>query len=167
MKNFILLFLILMAHAESMMAQNLPATKRKFTPKVQFDAYSVPMYSGPRVKPLNAKYFSDKKRNALKQAWKKGEVNYAGHFYLVFWPISPTRQMSAMLDIKTGRVYDAPWSCSFYQFKKDSRLLIVSPPNDDKEGFYEPKDCNCPLSVIYIWDDSRKLFKQHSTIKLK
>ena len=84
MKKFILLFLILMAHAESMMAQNFPATKRKFTPKVLFESYGVEMYSGPRVKPLNAKYFSDKKRNALKQAWKKGEINYAGHFYLAF-----------------------------------------------------------------------------------
>ena len=82
MKKEILIFLIFTCHVLGMTAQNLPSSKRKFVPKVKFEDYTVDTYEGTRVKPSNAKYFSDRKRNALKQAWKRGEINFAGHFYL-------------------------------------------------------------------------------------
>lgn len=59
----------------------------------------------------------------------KNGMNFAGHYSFAFWGCGSPCKLSAVVDLKTGKVYDGVESGLGYSFRKDSRLLIVNPPD--------------------------------------
>lgn len=58
---------------------------------------------------------------------KENGVNFAGHFCFCYWGCGSPCKLSAVVDLRTGVVYNGLPSGIGYSFKKDSRLLIVNP----------------------------------------
>lgn len=83
-------------------------------------------------------------------------MNFGGHYCFVEWGCGSPCQTSALVDLKTGVVYDGVDAALGYEFRKDSRMLIVNPP--DSTGFY----LNCPYCepLIYVWNEKSKKFEQ-------
>jgi len=80
-------------------------------------------------------------------------LNFAGHYCFAYWGCGSPCQMSAVVDLKTGLVYDGPSAGYGYQFKRNSRLLVVN-PDDPHTG------CAGCTTEYWIWDDHHKKFLQ-------
>lgn len=85
-----------------------------------------------------------------------GGPNFAGHFALVEWGCGSGCQAGAIVDVRTGRVYDLPEATGFgTSYRLDSRLLVLNPP----EVVFEVvgPDGDIPewggKSAYYVWED--------------
>lgn len=79
----------------------------------------------------NAKKF----KTAIANGARDG-LNFAGKYVLISWGCGTMCQTIAIVDADNGNIYFAPFSSSLgVEFKKDSSLLIVNPPNKIKETF--------------------------------
>jgi len=67
-------------------------------------------------------------RTAIRQGYKNNKLNFAGHYCFVWWGCGSPCQQSAIVDLKTGRIYDTLSGGSGYEFRKDSRMVVVNPP---------------------------------------
>ena len=123
--------------------------KRKFKPSKTFKDFPVTeKFKGKPAKELN---FSTCKygklyKTASKKALKSGPV-FAGRFAFASINCGTGCYSSTIIDMKTGKVYDGPHASSGYQYKLNSRLLIVNPPPPG--GFYTP--CEVCEPVMYEW----------------
>jgi hypothetical protein len=77
--------------------------------------------------------------------------NFAGHYSFVYWGCGSPCKLSAVVDLITGKVYNGPPAATGYSFKKNSRILIVNPP--DSAGFYVKNR---------IWQPEQYIFKKDS-----
>jgi hypothetical protein len=79
-------------------------------------------------------------------------MNFAGHFCFAFWGCGSPCKLSAVVDLKTGKVYNGVESGLGYSFRKDSRLLIVNPP--DSTNWY---DVTVPYAIpeAYEWTGTK------------
>ena len=79
---------------------------------------------------------------------KQNGVNFAGHFCFAYWGCGSPCMLSAVVDLKTGKIYNGLPSAIGYSFKKDSRLIIVNPP--DSTNWY---DITVPYAIPeeYEW----------------
>lgn len=84
-----------------------------------------------------------------KQGIKEQGVNFAGHYCFVFWGCGSPCKLSAVVDMKTGKVYDGPTSEMGYSFKKESLVLVVNPPLD-ATGYYN-KNIMWQQPSEYMW----------------
>jgi len=87
-----------------------------------------------------------------KDGVKEDGVNFAGSFCFVSWGCGSPCQVSAVVDMKTGIVYNGLPSAVGYKFEKDSKILIVNPP--DSTNYY-PKNRWVPYPEQYIWTGKR------------
>jgi hypothetical protein len=93
-------------------------------------------------------------RTRLREGVKAGP-NFAGHFTLVAWGCGSSCQEWAIVDARTGRVFD--WlvrSTAGAEFYPNSRLLIVDSPKRVAEMFggSVPADCAvCGTPDAYEW----------------
>lgn len=94
------------------------------------------------------------KTTTLKGVEENG-VNFAGHFCFVYWGCGSTCKLSAVVDMKTGIVYNGLHSEIGYEFKINSNILVVNPP--DETGFYN-KNIMWQQPSEYIW--TGKTFKK-------
>jgi hypothetical protein len=79
-------------------------------------------------------------KNDIKRWHGATGLNFAGHYCFAYWGCGSPCQMSAIIDLKTGIVYEGPPASLGYEFKKNSRLLIVNPGNTADSCFYcQPK----------------------------
>lgn len=130
--------------------------RRKFNPHKKFgDFWVSERFKG---KPVTILDFSTSKygklyKNASKKAIEKGAV-FAGHFAFASVDCGTGCYACTIIDLKTGKVYDGPHASSGYQYKINSRLLIINPPQAD--GFYTPCDYCDP--ELYLW--TGKSFKK-------
>lgn len=70
-------------------------------------------------------------RTRLTQGAERGP-NFAGHYALVTWGCGSTCQNFAVVNAKTGKIYDIPFgSANGTEFRLDSNLLIVNPLMND------------------------------------
>lgn len=130
----------------------------KFEPYISFSDFKVNIIDNRKYADLDLKsniganYF----RTRLKEGYSADTANFAGHYTFVFWGCGSPCKSSMLIDRKTGKIYDAPASELGYDFKVNSRMLIVNPP--DSNGFYD----NCPYCkpIIYIFDERTKTFKE-------
>jgi len=95
-------------------------------------------------------------RTRLKDGYSADTANFAGHYSFVYWGCGSSCQSSLLIDRKTGKIYDSPGASLGYDFKVDSRMLIVNPP--DTIGFYY--DCSYCKPIIYIFDEQTKTFNE-------
>lgn len=78
-------------------------------------------------------------------------LNFAGHYCLAYWGCGSPCQMAAIVDMKTGIVYDAPSASYGYRSKANSRLLLIN-PDDPHTG------CAGCTTEYWLWDEADKKF---------
>ena len=94
-------------------------------------------------------------------------VNFAGKYCFVQWGCGSSCQLSAIIDAATGKIYAGPDASMGYEFRIDSRMIVVNPPNkysdDDPyhsdSSFYR-SDCIYCQPLIYIWNEEQKMFEE-------
>ena len=128
----------------------------KFQPSVSFSKFKVKVEKS-KVKPdLKSHELGRKFRTTIKEEYENAESLFAGHYTLAYWGCGSPCQMSVLIDRRNGKIYDAPTASVGYKFQKDSRMLIVNPP--DSLGYYI-KDCPYCKPEIYILNEKTKKFE--------
>lgn len=97
-------------------------------------------------------------RTATKNDIEENGVNFAGHFCFAYWGCGSPCKLSAVVDLKTGKVYNGLPSGIGYSFTKDSRLLIVNPL--DSTNWY---DITVPYAIPEEYEWTGKEFKRIKT----
>ena len=130
----------------------------KFEPYISFDDYKVSRIDHKRHAELNlnSNKFARNFRTRLREGYSADTANFAGHYTFVYWGCGSPCQSSLLIDRQTGKVYDSPCASLGYDFRVDSRMLIVNPP--DTNGFYD--DCFYCKPIIYIFDEKTKTFNE-------
>jgi hypothetical protein len=131
--------------------------REKFSKPIQFDKYRVDTFSGK----LTAIDYSSNKtarrfRSAINWSIDQYGMNFAGHYNLARWGCGTSCQSGAITDLKTGGVYDIPTASLDYEFRKDSRLIVVNPP--DSTGYYDY--CSYCEPELWIWNANKKKFEK-------
>lgn len=130
----------------------------KFEPYISFNDF--PVIKHLIIKNIHLDLKSLKGANEfktrLKEAFKADTINFAGHYTLVFWGCGSPCKISMIIDRLTGKIYESPTSSLGYEFKSDSRMLIVNPPNEN--GFYD--DCIYCKPIVYVFDEKNKKFDE-------
>lgn len=128
----------------------------KFEPYIGFDDFPVEKIDHNKYADLDLK--SNKNANnfrtSLREGFSADTANFAGHYSFVSWGCGSPCQNSLVIDRKTGKIYDSPGSSLGYDFRIDSKILIVNPP--DEKGFYH--DCAFCKPEVYIFDEQTKKF---------
>ena len=146
-------------------AQDREDETAEFNPKIKFDDFKVPVYKGKKAK-LN-RYSSHTARlfrTTLKHGYQTPEINFAGHYTLVAWGCGSPCMAGAIIDVKTGMVYDIPRSGGGYDSRQNSRMLIVNPPfkrNLSDSTFFYFKNRLYAIPKIYIFDETTKKFSRY------
>lgn len=124
----------------------------KFKPEVSFNEYKVGVQTIKAELNFSPLYKSFK--TVISNAYKKNDCLFAGHYSFIWWRCGMPCQCGVMVDRRTGRIYDIPVASYGYQFEKDSRMLIVNPP--DSNGYYE----NIPECTpeVYVLNEHTKAF---------
>jgi len=128
----------------------------KYKPNVLFTDFQVkPVSPKPKIK-IDWNSYKDAKhfKTRISEACNKENVNFAGHYCFVYWGCGSECFVSMVVDALTGKIYDGVGATSGFDFKPDSKMLIVNPP--DSTGFYSDRSYCKP--IIYIWDEKSKTF---------
>jgi len=87
-------------------------------------------------------------RTALRRGAAKGP-NFAGAFTVVLWGCGTSCQSGAVIDARTGRVWNLPQSLARgAQYRLSSRLFIADPIPP------KPQPIESPFVLYYEWRDS-------------
>ncbi|MBC7850146.1 MAG: hypothetical protein H7Y31_10445 [Chitinophagaceae bacterium] len=129
--------------------ENDEIIKHRFNPIKRFVNFKVKVEK-IKKKPLKLNYSTSKfaklYRAATLLAVKQG-VDFGGAYAFASIPCGLGCYSSTLTDMRNGKVYDGPHASFGYEFKTDSKLLIVNPPSAD--GFYEAcEDCEPQL---WLW----------------
>jgi len=132
----------------------------KFKPYIYFSDFEVGV-TNRQVKaqikrssnPLAQEY-----RTRISEAYIHDGINFGGHYCFAYWGCGSDCQASALVDLNTGVVYTGPDADGGYEFKKNTRMLIVNPPHYN--GFYHDLPYDEPQ--IFIWNEKHKKFVQRN-----
>jgi len=128
----------------------------KFKPHVFFSDFPVHVLTNRKKAAIQyssnplAKQF----KTVITRTYKNEDVNFAGHYVFAEWGCGSPCHMSALVDVRSGLVYDGIDSSYGYEFKKNSRLLIANPTNAG--SFYI--NCVGCEPLIYVWNEHDKKF---------
>jgi len=128
-----------------------------------FNLYKVKsIYSG-RLALVNFKSNSTARvyRTRISEEYKQNGVNFAGHYSFAYWGCGSPCTGCAIVDVRTGKVYSGPDSGFGYNFRKESKLLIVNPKDTVSNSGQNPWDV-VYKEELWVWIDKSKKF-----IKLK
>lgn len=106
----------------------------------------------PRKLNFDSSEFKKRYITAITHGVNELGVNFAGKYCLVSWGCGSPCQSSAIVDMKTGMVYNGLPSAVGYRFKKNSRVLITNPPDSSD---YFPKARIVPYPEQYAWTDKK------------
>lgn len=125
--------------------------KVKFNSKYIFEDFSVNDIFKGTPAPVNFTTKSEAKKfhTVITEGAARGP-NFAGHYTFIYWGCGSSCQSSVVVDAITGKIYDGLPSSLGYDFKVDSSLLILKPP--DKNGFYDSRCLSC-RPELYLWED--------------
>ena len=143
-------------------SQKSTDTLFKFHSELDNKKFQVKVKNLKLNKELDFNYYQHKKKfiTIINKGVKDEGVNFAGTFCFVSWGCGSPCQMSAVVDMETGIVYDGLPSAVGYKFNSNSKLLIVNPP--DSTNYY-PKNRWVNYPSQYIWNG--KKFIEINTIK--
>lgn len=131
--------------------------RKKFTIPIQYDKCSVDTFTG---KWAGINYPSNRMarrfRSAINWSIDKFGMNFAGHYNLARWGCGTSCINGVITDLKTGKVYDIPTASLDYEFRNDSRLLVVNPP--DSTGYYDY--CSYCGPELWVWHENIKKFEK-------
>ncbi len=104
--------------------KNLVHVYKRYQPTASFEDYPVDVYQGVLKEPnfeTNPKY----KRfiNRITSECKEG-INFAGHYTMVTWGCGSPCQRGAVVDRKTGKIYDGIETTYGVDFRKKSNMVI-------------------------------------------
>ncbi|WP_338790725.1 hypothetical protein [Bernardetia sp. MNP-M8] len=131
--------------------------KLKFNPFIWFEDFEVSKKYKANQAAINYKsnLIARQYKTMLTQGYKSEGTNFAGHYSLITWGCGAPCVHGAIVDVIDGNVYDLPHSSIGYDFRKNSRMLIVNPT--DSSGFYSHFE-----PAIFIWNE-----KKHQLDELK
>lgn len=89
-------------------------------------------------------------KTRIQDVYKAHGLNFAGHYCLVWWGCGSDCQHAAVVDLRTGNVYDGPTAASLFEYRLNSRLLIVNRPGNINCAFCKPE--------YWLWNDHKKRF---------
>lgn len=95
-------------------------------------------------------------RTIIKGNYNEIGVNFAGHFCLASWGCGSSCYESVVVDTRTGKISDGISSAWGYDFRKESKMIIVNPP--DSNGMYDES----PIyggPRVYVFDEATKTFE--------
>jgi hypothetical protein len=136
---------------------------RKFEPYISFSDFKVDIEKGKKeALDLNSNELGQEYRTMIRNDYKDDKTLFAGHYTFSVWGCGSPCQMSLLIDNKTGKIYDSPTASKGYNYKANSRMLIVNPP--DSLGYYN--NCVYCIPEIYLLNEKTKKFEQRkSTIE--
>ena len=133
-------------------------TERKFEPYLSFSAF--PAKAELKGKPAKINYSSNKTarryRTVINRVIENNGAEFGGVYAFARWGCGTSCQQSAVIDLRDGSVYDGPAASMGYQFKVNSRLLIVNPA--DSLGFIA--DCSYCFPEFWLWNEKLKKFEK-------
>lgn len=129
----------------------------KFEPYITFDDFKVSTENVKAKLDLNSHELGRQFRTAIRESYNDHENLFAGHYTFATWGCGSPCQMNLLIDRRTGKIYDAPDSSVGSEFKKDSRMLIINPP-EETNYFYN--NCSYCKPEIYILNEITKKFEK-------
>ncbi|MCO6163005.1 hypothetical protein [Flavobacterium sp. NRK F7] len=129
----------------------------QFEPYISFDDFKVTLENLKAPLDLNSHELGKQFRTRIKESYNNPDNHFAGHYTFVTWGCGSPCQMHVLIDRRTGKIYDAPTSAVGTEFKKDSRMLLVNPP---EEGNFYYNDCAFCKPEIYILNEHTKQFEK-------
>lgn len=129
----------------------------KFEPYITFDDFKVRIENVKAKLDLNSHELGRQFRTAIRKSYNDTENLFAGHYIFATWGCGSPCQINVLIDRRTGKIYDAPDSSVGSQFKKDSRMLIINPP---EEGNYYYNGCIYCKPEIYVLNEKSKKFEK-------
>ena len=134
----------------------------KFEPYITFDDFKVNIENVKAKLDLNSHELGRQFRTAIRESYNNPENLFAGHYTFATWGCGSPCQMNVLIDRRTGKIYDAPDSSVGSEFKKDSRMLIINPP-EETNYFYN--NCFYCKPEIYILNEITKKFEKKEPYK--
>ncbi len=124
------------------------STWKKFSPKKTFENYLVSGKFKGKVPPLNfstcewGKRYITRTKNDVEDS-----AEFAGYYAFASWGCGSPCQMCSIIDLRTGNVYSGPSAQGGYEYRSDSRILVVNPP--EPSGYYT--NCVSCTPEQYLW----------------
>lgn len=134
----------------------------KFEPYITFDDFKVNVENVKAKLDLNSHELGRQFRTAIRESYNDSENLFAGHYTFATWGCGSPCQMNVLIDRRTGKIYDAPGSTVGSEYKKDSRMLIINPP---EETNYFNNHCSYCKPEIYILNEITKKFEKKEPYK--
>lgn len=134
----------------------------KFEPYITFDDFKVSIENAKAKLDLNSHKLGRQFRTVIRESYNNPENHFAGHYTFATWGCGSPCQMNVLIDRRTGKIYDAPDSSVGSEYKKDSRMLIINPP---EEGNYYYNECRFCKPEIYILNEATKKFEKKEPYK--
>ena len=94
-------------------------------------------------------------RTRILEGVEKG-VNFAGHYRIVLWGCGSNCQQFAIIDLQTGKICAMEGSGMGIVFRKDSRMIVVNPIDQETFNSITDKDKYLYPTEYYYWN-GRKL----------
>lgn len=133
------------------------AQKLKFTSPIDYNKYPAHTFTGKRAQVnFSSNPYSRRFHSAIKFSIKRFGINFAGRYNLATWGCGTGCQSGVITDLSTGKVYNIPSATGYYDFKSNSRLLVVNPP--DSNANYNI--CRYCEPELWIWNTKERKFKK-------
>lgn len=134
-------------------------TKVKFTPYCSFADFLVDsLFNGEKaVLDLTSNPITFEFGTKISNAYQNNQVTFSGHYTLTSWIHKTDSIGGAIIDHLDGKIYSLPPASLGYDYRSDSRMLLINEPSD-VEGYYYENSYHQPQ--IWLWDEKEKKFKQ-------
>ena len=118
-------------HTLIIVSENSVDTLLKFNSRINDSLFYVQPIEIKLIKKIDFSEYEYKKMfvTRIKDGVAEKGANFAGHFCFVFWGCGSPCKLSAIVDLRSGKVYNGLPSEIGYEFRKNSKLLIVNPPD--------------------------------------
>lgn len=134
--------------------------KIDYNPAIPFEEYAVSDLYDNEKAPLKLEEdtFFWLFRRTIREAYQNDTVNFAGHYIFTSWDCGSKCEASAVIDIVTGIPYKGVDASGEYQYRQDSRMLVVNPPTEKIPGANDTNCLRCDTQ-LYVWDEKGKQFE--------
>lgn len=132
--------------------------KIKYISKYKFEEFPVNKIETKNSKVIintNINSFTRHYRTMIRETFKNLNVNFAGKYIIDYWGCGSPCGIGIAINGVNGKLIELPPASVGYRFKKESRLLIVNPP--DSLG-YIIKDCFYCVPEFYHLDTLKSKF---------
>ena len=132
--------------------------KIKYSFKFKFEDFPVHKYPSKKTNlklNLKSSSFAKRYKTMINQTYQNLEINYAGKYIVDYWGCGSPCAVGIAINSQNGKLIELPSSSVGYKFRKDSRLLILNPP--DSSGYYI-EDCSFCVPEYYVLDTLKIIF---------